>query len=160
MRLTSLSKGSSSTRGVAACAAEASNPHAPAQASSAVSVGSPASTVSPRSFWAGAASLHSPMAFISGAEGAWAAASLIAKGSHRAVTVMRFMVSVPVLSEQITVALPRASTAGRRRMMAFCAIICCTPMASTMVTIASSPSGMAATARLMAVMNISPASFP
>ena len=100
------------------------------------------------------------MAFISGAEGACAVASVTAKGSHRAVTVMRFMVRVPVLSEQITVALPRASTAGRRRMMAFCAIICCTPMASTMVTMASSPSGMAATARLMAVINISPASFP
>ena len=31
---------------------------------------------------------------------------------------MRFSVSVPVLSEQITVVLPSASTAGRRRMMA------------------------------------------
>ena len=52
-------------------------------------------------------------------------------------------------------ALPKVSTAGRRRMIAFLATIRCTPMASTMVTMAGSPSGIAATARDTAVMNMS-----
>ena len=70
-------------------------------------------------------------------------------------TVMRFCVSVPVLSEQMTVVLPSVSTEGRLRTMAFCLANFCTPRASTMVDTAGSPSGMAATARLTAVMNIS-----
>ena len=60
--------------------------------------------------------------------------------------VISFLVSVPVLSEQMTVTEPSVSTAGRRRMIArFCAMTR-VPMASTMVTMAGSPSGMAATA--------------
>ena len=74
--------------------------------------------------------------------------------------VIRFWVRVPVLSEQITLALPNVSTAGRRRMMAFFFTIRCTPMESTMVTIAGSPSGMAETARDTAVMKISRAAIP
>ena len=65
------------------------------------------------------------------------------------VTVMRFSVSVPVLSEAITVALPSASTAGRRRMIACRRAIRCTPIANAIVTTAGSPSGTAATARLI-----------
>ena len=71
------------------------------------------------------------------------------------VSVMRFCVSVPVLSEQMTDALPSVSTAGRRRMSACFFTIFCTPIAKTMVTMAGSPSGMAATASDTAVMNIS-----
>ena len=54
---------------------------------------------------------------------------------------------VPVLSLQMTVALPRVSTAGSRRTTARAAAIRRTPIASTAVTIAGRPSGMAATAR-------------
>ena len=62
---------------------------------------------------------------------------------------------VPVLSEQITVALPNVSTAGSLRMTAFFLAILCTPRESIMVTMAGRPSGMAATARLTEVINIS-----
>ncbi len=68
---------------------------------------------------------------------------------------MRFWVRVPVLSEQMTLALPRVSTAGRRRTMARLAAMRRTPAASVMVTTAGRPSGMAATARLTAIRNIS-----
>ena len=65
------------------------------------------------------------------------------------------MVRVPVLSEQITPAQPRVSTAGSFLTMALYFTIRCTPRASTMVTMAGRPSGMAATARATADMNIS-----
>ena len=68
---------------------------------------------------------------------------------------MRFMVNVPVLSEQITPAQPRVSTAGSFFTMAWWRTIRCTPRASTMVTMAGRPSGMAATARATAVRNMS-----
>ncbi|OPZ51246.1 MAG: hypothetical protein BWY92_00291 [Firmicutes bacterium ADurb.BinA052] len=67
---------------------------------------------------------------------------------------------MPVLSEHMTSALPSVSTAGRWRMIAFLAAIRCTPMAMTMVTIAGSPSGIAATAKLTAVRNMSKAPSP
>ena len=70
-------------------------------------------------------------------------------GVHTSRTVIWFLVRVPVLSEQITEAQPRVSTAGRRLMMALRRAIRPTPTASTMVTMAGSPSGMAATARAM-----------
>ena len=57
---------------------------------------------------------------------------------------------MPVLSEQITVTLPRVSTLGSRRTNAFLATIRCRPIAKTTVTTAGSPSGTAATARLTA----------
>jgi len=38
----------------------------------------------------------------------------------KATTLISFFVKVPVLSEQMTVTLPRVSTAGNARMMAFC----------------------------------------
>ena len=74
--------------------------------------------------------------------------------------VMRFWVRVPVLSEQITDALPRVSTAGSLRIMAFLLTMRCTPMESTIVTMAGSPSGMAETARETAVIKISRAGMP
>ena len=66
----------------------------------------------------------------------------------RAVISLR--VSVPVLSEQITVTDPSASTAGSLRVIALRRAICCTPSASVTVTTAGRPSGMAATANPIA----------
>ena len=70
-----------------------------------------------------------------------------------------FWVRVPVLSEQMTEAQPRVSTAGSFLTMALRLTMRCTPRASTMVTMAGRPSGMAATARETAVMNISRRGF-
>jgi hypothetical protein len=47
--------------------------------------------------------------------------------------VISFVVSVPVLSEQMTVTEPRVSTAGRRRTMACWRAMTRVPMARTMV---------------------------
>ena len=74
--------------------------------------------------------------------------------AHTAVSVMRFCVSVPVLSEQMTEALPSASTAGRRRISAFLPAMRWTPMASTIVTMTGNPSGMAETASETATINM------
>ena len=63
------------------------------------------------------------------------------------------VVSVPVLSVQITVAQPRVSTAGNRRTSTFRAAMRCTPTASAIVTTAGSPSGTAATASETAAIN-------
>ena len=70
-------------------------------------------------------------------------------------TVISFRVRVPVLSEQIMVVLPRVSTEASLRTMAFLRVICVTPRARVIVKTAGSPSGMAETARLTEVMNIS-----
>ncbi len=64
------------------------------------------------------------------------------------------------MSEQITVVLPRVSTAGSLRIMAFLWAMRATPMARVMVTTMGSPSGMAATAAATAVMNMSSALIP
>ncbi len=61
---------------------------------------------------------------------------------------------MPVLSEQITVAQPKVSTAGSWRITALCLLMRCTPTERAMVTTAGRPSGMAATARVTATMNI------
>ena len=63
---------------------------------------------------------------------------------------MRFSVSVPVLSVQMTVVLPKVSTAVSRRMMARCRAMRRTPRARIRVVTAGSPSGTAATAKLLA----------
>ncbi len=70
-------------------------------------------------------------------------------------TVILFWVRVPVLSEQITWVQPRVSTAVSLRMMADSRLILVTPMDSTMVTTATRPSGMAATASETATMKVS-----
>jgi hypothetical protein len=76
------------------------------------------------------------------------------------VTVMRFCVSVPVLSVQITLALPSVSTAIICRTIARRSAMWRIPTASTIVTTAGSPSGIAATARETAVKNISSGGVP
>ena len=75
-------------------------------------------------------------------------------------TVILFSVSVPVLSVQITVAQPSASTACNFRTITFFLTMRCTPIASVIVTTAGSPSGTAATARLTDARNISFAAMP
>ena len=75
-------------------------------------------------------------------------------------TVIWFSVSVPVLSEQMTVVLPRVSTAGSLRMMARRRAILDTPMARVMVTAAGRPSGMAPTASATAARNMSTSGSP
>ncbi len=76
------------------------------------------------------------------------------------VTVIRFCVSVPVLSEQITVTEPSVSTAGSLRISAWRFNIRCEPIAKVNVTTAGSPSGMTATATLIAVRTRSVADSP
>ncbi|MNL64522.1 hypothetical protein D3C87_1887460 [compost metagenome] len=71
-----------------------------------------------------------------------------------------FWVSVPVLSEQITDAQPSVSTEGSFRTIAFRLIIRWTPKAKAIVTMAGSPSGIAATARLTPARNIETAGWP
>ncbi|OQA17492.1 MAG: hypothetical protein BWY63_02383 [Chloroflexi bacterium ADurb.Bin360] len=71
------------------------------------------------------------------------------------VTVMRFSVSVPVLSEQITVTEPRVSTACSLRIKACRCTISRMPSARLMVTTAAKPSGTAAIARPTAIMKAS-----
>ena len=74
--------------------------------------------------------------------------------THRRRTVIAFWVSVPVLSVHTTCAQPSVSTAGSRRTSALRRAIRVVPRASTIVVIAGSPSGMAATARATATRNI------
>ena len=64
------------------------------------------------------------------------------------------------MSEQITVVLPRVSTAGSFRIMAWRLAMRETPMARVMVMAAGSPSGMAPTARATEARNISTHSWP
>ena len=73
-------------------------------------------------------------------------------------TVIRFWVSVPVLSEQIVVTDPSVSTAYSRRMRALLASIRWAPRVRVMVTTAGRLSGIAATARLTAVSSSSSSS--
>ena len=64
------------------------------------------------------------------------------------------------MSEQIICAQPRVSTAVSFLMMAFLLDILVTPMESTIVTTATRPSGIAATARLTAIINVSRKTAP
>ena len=68
------------------------------------------------------------------------------------VTVILLRVSVPVLSQQMTEALPSVSTAGRLLTSAFFFAMRCTPSAMMMVLVAGSPSGMMEMASEIAVM--------
>ena len=65
-------------------------------------------------------------------------------------TDMRFWVSVPVLSVQMTVVEPSVSTAGRWRTSALRRAMRCVAIASDSVTVGSSPSGTLATMMPMA----------
>ena len=75
-------------------------------------------------------------------------------------TVISSLVSVPVLSEQMTEVLPSVSTAGSRRIRACRLTIRWTPMASEMVTTAGRASGTTATARAMPKISISMNGWP
>ena len=70
------------------------------------------------------------------------------------------MVKVPVLSEAIISVEPSVSTAGSFLTMEFLFAKTCVPSAKTMVTIAGSPSGIAATASATDVINSPSGSFP
>ncbi|MNE19592.1 hypothetical protein D3C80_1126800 [compost metagenome] len=61
---------------------------------------------------------------------------------------------MPVLSVQITVAAPSASTAGRWRISAFCRAMRWVAMASARVTLGSRPSGTLATMMPMAKIRL------
>ena len=103
-------------------------------------------------FGAAEASLHSTRAVHSASSGT-------SKARCRS-SRMRLSVSVPVLSEQMTLTEPSVSTLGNRRTSAFTPISRRAPSASNTVTTAGSASGMAATARLMAVSAISSIGSP
>lgn len=62
------------------------------------------------------------------------------------------MVSVPVLSEQMTEVQPRVSTEGRDLTIAFFLAIRRVPKAKQVVITAGKPSGMAATAKATAIL--------
>ncbi len=75
-------------------------------------------------------------------------------------TVIWFWVSVPVLSEQMTVTLPSVSTADSLRMMARRCAMRETPMARVTVSAAGKPSGIMATASAMAAVKVSTTDCP
>ena len=83
-----------------------------------------------------------------------AVASNFSSADERSTTVILFCVSVPVLSEQIICVQPSVSTAVSLRITALRFDILVTPIESTIVTTAASPSGTAATARLTATINV------
>ena len=68
--------------------------------------------------------------------------------------------SVPVLSLQMTVVLPRVSAAGSRRTIAWRSAMRLTPIARVIVTAAGSPSGIAPTASATAAVSMSAARSP
>lgn len=63
-----------------------------------------------------------------------------------------FLVNVPVLSEQITVVQPKVSTDGNLLTIAFYAAIFLVPNAKQVVITAGRPSGIAATAKAIAIL--------
>ena len=74
-------------------------------------------------------------------------------GVHRWLTVISFCVSVPVLSVQMTLVEPSASTDESDFTRALRLLMRCTAMAKDSVTVGSSPSGMNATTMPSAKMN-------
>mmetsp|Transcript_25277 Transcript_25277/g.79323 ORF Transcript_25277/g.79323 Transcript_25277/m.79323 type:complete len:321 (-) Transcript_25277:432-1394(-) len=85
---------------------------------------------------------------------------LCSQGRNTSVTTCRFCVSVPVLSTQMTLVQPSASTAGSFFTIALRAAMRTTPSASVTVTQMGSPSGMAATARLTPIWNMDSSGRP
>ncbi|GMA25957.1 hypothetical protein GCM10025864_37160 [Luteimicrobium album] len=106
-----------------------------------------ASTTDRRSGWAPSVAA-APSGVVTAPSGAYPAPSTsnVRSAVRTTRAVISFLVSVPVLSEQIVVTAPSVSTDGRRRVIALRRAICWTPSASVMVTSAGSPSGTAATA--------------
>jgi hypothetical protein len=76
------------------------------------------------------------------------------------VTVISLRVSVPVLSVQMTVVLPRVSTADSRRTITCRPTMRETPNARVTVIMAGRPSGIAPTASATAAVSISAAPWP
>ena len=72
--------------------------------------------------------------------------------AHTLLTDIMLVVSVPVLSEQMTEVQPRVSTDGKLLTMAFFLAIRLVPRARQVVMTAGRPSGMAATARATAIL--------
>lgn len=68
------------------------------------------------------------------------------------VAHISFLVRVPVLSEQMTVVHPRVSTEANLLTMQLFAAILRVPRARHVVMTAGSPSGMAATAKAIAIL--------
>ncbi|CAB5013160.1 unannotated protein [freshwater metagenome] len=167
MRLRSESKGSSAARGALIRSDATSIPASCAATRRAVSVGSPIVVTSPSSVTRRSASLQrAPAVSASRAVGCCPVMSsrsprtCLCPEPSSTVTVMRFWVSVPVLSEQITVTEPRVSTAGSLRTRALRLSIRCEPIARVSVTTAGRPSGITATAALIAVSMRSPQDSP
>ena len=73
---------------------------------------------------------------------------------------MRFCVSVPVLSQQMVVVEPSASTAGRWRTRALRLAMRCVAIASDSVTVGNRPSGTLATMMPMANSRFSQVGSP
>ncbi len=167
IRFLSESKGTSSTRGNC-CSSMSLFFFIPSATSTiAVSVGSPDVSCLPSASILRWASVHKSAVckrrftlLSSSPAGGSLRKSIRLPPLHPSTTVILFCVSVPVLSEQITVVLPSVSTDGRVRTMAFNFTRRCTPIASTIVDTICSPSGIAATARLTAIINTSSQSFP
>ena len=80
---------------------------------------------------------------------------IVSPSTAISVAIMRFCVSVPVLSQQITVVQPSVSTAGKLFTRAWRLAMRCTPRARERVTVGSSPSGTLATKRPMKNTNAS-----
>ncbi len=137
-----------------------SNPNRDAASTSAVSVGSPIAGPSPsarqvRVVAQGAPDQQQRQRAVDGRPGAPDADRAGLPGGSATTAVIRFSVSVPVLSLQMTVTAPSVSTAVSLRMSALRRSMRRAPSASAMVTTAGSPSGTAATARLTAVTKTS-----
>ena len=84
---------------------------------------------------------------------------MVPAGVHSASTVISLRVSVPVLSVQMTVVLPSVSTAGRWRMMAWRRAMRRTPIAEAIVITAGRPSGIDATASVIAAKALSTSGY-
>ena len=149
------SNGTSSIRGVLSYI-DGSKSSLNAISTNAVSVGSPVNVPSFEIF----VSLQSILAYTNFFKSSFMSFSFISSISvifefiNIFSTVILFCVKVPVLSEHITVLLPNVSTAGSLFTIAFFLTIFCTPIASTIVDTAANPSGIAATAKDTAVINI------
>ena len=159
MRARADENGTSPTRGQCASSAPLFTPTSAPARTRAVSVGSPTSTPSAPTV----TSVHRVMTSDSGVRscaGGCDSVHAVPSPSTTVSTCMRFSVSVPVLSVQMYVTEPSVSTAGRRRIKACCFTMRRAPSAREIATTAGSASGIAATARLSAVMNISSTGSP
>ncbi len=137
---------------------EISKPFFTAASKSAFSVGSPVTAVFER-FFCTSQFVQSAAYFKISLHSKLSGENTPPRGSLISVTVILFSVRVPVLSEHIKVALPSVSQLGRWRIIAPRDASFPTPRESTMVTIAGSPSGIAATARLTASIKLERISF-